>query len=152
MSRALALLLVLFAATNLRAQPKPPPDLAAQVAALEKRVAALEAALKKAPAADPTKTEVANKVVGNWIVADDTNKDAVFTDLVLKADGTCQFVARVVGPRPTGTYQVIGKQIVVMSGVETWSNCRVTSVTDKELVLEHPDGETVKKIKYIREK
>jgi len=152
MTRALALACLLVPALSLRADPPKESDLVAKVAALEKRVAELEAALKRTPPADPGKSEIANKVVGNWTVADDNLKEAVFTDLTLRADGTCDFVAKTIGPRSLALYKVIGKQLVVTSASETWTQCRVASVSDKELVLEHPDGEATKKIKYNREK
>ena len=148
MTRALLILCLcpLFAV----AQPKD-ADLAAKVADLEKRVAALEAALKTAPAPDPTRTEVANKVVGNWTVTAEDLKDAIFTDLVLKADGMCDVSIKILGPR-SGTYKVVGRQLSVIGNVESWNQCRIGSVTDKELVLEHLEGGTVKKVKYNREK
>src|SRR4051812_3593481 len=80
-----------------RAQPKE-GDLAAKLAALEKRVADLEAALKKAPPVDPSQSETAAKVVGNWVVTDEDRKECVFTDLMLKADGKCEFVPAKMGP------------------------------------------------------
>jgi hypothetical protein len=152
MTRTLTLACLLVPVFGLRADPPKESDLAAKVAALEKRVAELEAALKRTPPADPGKTEIANKVVGNWTVADDNLKDAVFTDLVLRTDGKCEFVVKEFGPRVGATYIVVGKQLSVTYGVETWNKCRVATVSEKELVLEHTDGDNVKRVKYNREK
>ena len=149
MARALAILCLcpLVAAAQ---------DKEAEVAALKKKVdeltLELEAARKAAPAADSTKTVVATKVVGTWAVAGDSLKDAIFTDLVLKADGKCDFSTRAFGPRMGATYTVIGRQLSVTAGVESWNRCRVACVTDAELILEHLDGDMVKKVKYQKEK
>lgn len=151
MTRALTLVVLFAVAATVRAEPKD-ADLAAKVADLEKRIAALEAALKVAPGPDPTKSEVANKVVGNWAVAEDGLKDCIFTDLVLKADGTCDVSIKTLGPRSAVTYKVVGRQLSVVGSLDRWDQCRIGSVTEKELVLEHLEGGTVKKVKYNREK
>jgi hypothetical protein len=102
-----------------QSQPKD-ADLAARIASLEKRVAELEAALKKAgpPLA---KTDIETRLVGVWVVTDEDRKDAILTDLVLRANGTCAFVAKETGLRTAGTYQVIGRQFSIEAGVQTWN-------------------------------
>jgi hypothetical protein len=123
---------------------------------LEKRVAELEAALKKVSAA-PSKTDAENKLLGTWSVAESDRNSAVFTDLVLKADGKCDVVVRSFGARPNSKYKVIAKQLIVEASpsgtvTETWDQCRIVSVNDKELLLEHGDAAAATKVKYIREK
>ena len=133
-----------------------PPDLAARVAQLEKRVAELEAALKRT-AADLPKTETETKLVGRWSVTETDAKEAIFQDLALKPDGSCEVVIRSVGARRNATYSLVGKQLVISATIavgttESWEQCRVASVDDKELVLEHKVGETFRKVKYSKEK
>ena len=42
--------------------------------------------------------------------------------------------------------------VVVGTFHETWNRCRVASVSEKELILEHADGDNLRRIKYDREK
>ena len=129
-------------------------DLATRVQQLEKRVAELEAALKRG-AAEP-KTETENKLVGNWTVSDANRREAVFVDLVLKADGRCDVSIRSFGTRSNATYKLIGKQLLVeasnTTATESWGQCRLVSVDDKELVLEHGEGAAARKVKYEKQK
>ena len=148
----LACLLCMTLAAPVRGQEV---DLATRVAQLEKRVAELEAALKRGTA-ELAKTDAENKLVGSWTVTEADRKSAVFNDLVLKADGTCEITIRSFA-RPNSKYKVIGKQLIVEAAVtgavsETWGQCRVVSVSDKELVLEHGEAAAVTKVKYNREK
>ena len=65
-------------------------------------------------------------------------------------------VIRSFGARPNARYKIIGKQLIVESSnstaTESWGQCRIVSVSDKELVLEHGEGAAIRKIKYDREK
>jgi hypothetical protein len=145
-------LMVLGVAGPLRADPAKDAELAERVKQLERRVSELEAALKhSAP-----RTESENKLVGIWAVAESDRASAVFTDLALKEDGKCDVVVRSFGPRPNATYKVVGKQLIVeasnSTATETWAQCRIVSVDNKELVLEYGEGAAVRKVKYSREK
>jgi len=151
-----ACLLCMVLAAPVSADPAKDADLAARVAQLEKRVAELEAALKKA-VPDLPKTETEAKMVGRWSVTDADAKLAIFQDLALKPDGSCEVVIRSVGARSNATWNVVGKQLVVNATIavgttEAWEQCRVASVDDKELVLEHKVGEVFQKVKYSRDK
>ena len=150
--RTLMCLMVLGVAGPLRADPPKDSELAERVKQLERRVSELETALKHAV----PKTESENKLVGIWAVADSDRAAAVFTDLSLKEDGKCDVVVRSFGARPNATYKVVGKQLIVESSnataTETWAQCRIVSVNDKELVLEYGEGAAVRKLKYAREK
>ncbi|HKA06533.1 MAG TPA: hypothetical protein VKD71_04695 [Gemmataceae bacterium] len=151
--RTLMLLMVLGLVGPLRADPARDAELAERVKQLEKRVSDLEAALKHGV---PAKTESENKLVGIWAVAESDRAAAVFTDLALKEGGKCDVVVRSFGPRPNATYKVVGKQLIVeasnATATETWSQCRIVSVDEKELVLEYGEGGSVRKVKYAREK
>jgi len=152
---SLAFLLSLSLAGPLMADPAKEADLATRVQQLEKRVAELEAAIKKA-ATDLPKTESENKLMGIWTVTDADRPAAVFVDLVLKSDDRCDVVIRSFGSRANATYKLIGKQLIVeastASATESWSQCRLVSVDDKELVLEHGEGAASRKVKYARQK
>jgi hypothetical protein len=152
----LACLLSMILAAPVAADPAKEADLATRVAQLEKRVAELEAALKRA-AAELPRTDTENKLVGRWSVGESDAKDAIFQDLVLRPDGSCEVVIRSVGARRNATYSVVGKQLVITATIsvgttESWEQCRIASVEDKDLVLEHKVGETYRKVKYSKEK
>jgi hypothetical protein len=151
-----ACLLCMVLAAPAVADPAKEADLAARVAQLEKRVAELEAALKRS-AADLPKTETEAKLVGRWSVTEADAKEAIFQDLALRPDGSCEVVIRSVGARRNATYSLVGKQLVVSATIavgttESWEQCRVASVDDKELVLEHKIGEAFRKVRYSKEK
>jgi hypothetical protein len=151
--RTLMFLMVLGMAGPLRADPAKEAELAERIKQLERRVSDLELALKQGV---PAKTESENKLVGIWAVAESDRAAAVFTDLALKDGGKCDVVVRSFGPRPNATYKVVGKQLIVeasnATATETWSQCRIVSVDDKELVLEYGEGGAIRKVKYAREK
>ena len=85
-----ASVLILSARTAF-AEPDKDADLAARVRQLEKRVAALEEALKKIDpsSAKASRTEVENALIGVWELADVDKKQFAFTDMKLNGDGTC---------------------------------------------------------------
>jgi hypothetical protein len=128
---------------------------------LEKRVEELEKAIiALRPSAKDPATETVKKLVGNWTITDADKKNSPWTELNLKADGTCDHVSQ------DGKVNLITRYRVTKIGSVTqidfsWSNnvgvlivgVRLASVTETKLVLEFPgNGDTWQKVRYTRKK
>jgi hypothetical protein len=155
----LAASVLILSARAAFAEPDKDADLAARVQQLEKRVAALEEALKKIDpsSAKASRTEVENALIGVWELADVDKKQFACTDMKLNGDGTCDLVATPTGGSGGGTYKVIGKELSLTwglgGGASTGMDYRIDSVSDKELVLERKVGDDkVVKVHYTRVK
>jgi hypothetical protein len=137
-------------------------ELLKRIEQLEKRVAELEKA--RPPGKEPA-TETEKKLVGNWTITDADKKAAAdkkmfrWTDLIMKADGTCALVGS--DPSIFGSITDANYKVTVTGSVTqveiSWGNfgwgCRIASVTETELVLEYGvKSDTWVKVRYTRKK
>lgn len=136
-----------------------PDDSSVRVQELEKRVAELESAMKKTPRSvqEMATTKTETNLVGNWVAIDDDRKvDGVIIDLKLKADGTGKAVINHQDPLWNNMrYDLVGKQLQLRderAGMSYSLAVLVQSVNDAELVLEYKLGETVRSVRYTRDK
>jgi hypothetical protein len=142
------------------ADPPKEAELLKRIEQLEKRVADLEKAIKERPSVKEPATATEKNLIGNWTITADSKKTAIakkvkdrWTDLKLKADGTCALVwGGEVYDRASYKVTVVGS--VTSIHVE-WTplvfgapknqpkapiqgyqwDVRIASVSDKELVL-----------------
>ena len=147
------------------ADPDKGAELLKRIEQLEKRVAELEKLVKERPPGKEPATDTEKKLVGNWTITDADKKTAAdkktfrWTDLNMKADGTCAMVGSdpsVFGSITGAKYKVtvIGRvtQVEISWGNFGWG-CRIASVTESELVLEYGLKEnTWEKVRYTRVK
>jgi hypothetical protein len=147
-------------------------DLLKRIDQLEKRVTELEKVVKEGrPSGKESATETEKKLVGNWVIVDADKKTAadkklgdstfglgVWTDMKMNADGTCA-VVKDDGMAHHGKYQMTVTQIALRGPNPNqsereilWWEGRVTSVTEKELVLEYKSGDEWVKLHYTRMK
>jgi hypothetical protein len=124
------------------ADPDKDADLAAKVQQLEKRVAALEEAIKKLSPATDAPTETERKLLGSWVLAEADKDYPVFTDMNLNDKGACVVEDPKVGTLRGYTFEVTGMTIDFedrRTGVVRYQNdwkFHIASVTHEELVLE----------------
>jgi hypothetical protein len=150
------------------ADPDKEAELLKRIEQLEKRVEELEKIVKERPPGKEPARDTEKKLVGNWTITDADKKTAAdkkmfrWTDLNMKADGTCALVGSdpgVFGSITGAKYKVtvIGSvtQVEISWGNQpklTWGG-RIASVTEKELVLEYGLKEnTWVKVRYTRVK
>jgi hypothetical protein len=147
------------------ADPDKEAELLKRIEQLEKRVEELEKIVKERPPGKEPATDTEKKLVGNWTITDADKKAAAekksfrWTDLNMKADGTCALVgndASIFGSVTDGKYKVTVIGSVTRLEI-SWgyfgSGVRIASVTETELVLEYglKDNMWVK-VRYTRVK
>ena len=169
------------------ADPPKEAELLKRIEQLEKRVADLEKAIKERPSVKEPATATEKNLIGNWTITADSKKTAIakkvkdrWTDLNLKADGTCDLVMRgEVYKKGSYKVTVVGsikslfiKWVPLYFGAEVtqprapiqgyeW-DVRIASVSEEELVLwllgtaepqpGLPPKAEVVKLRYIRAK
>jgi uncharacterized protein YhaN len=103
-----------------------------------------QAKLKQIEELNPSKTEVASLLFGNWSLEDKAAPCDAYRDLIIKTDGTCE-VTRTKPALMTGTYTLTGRQLSVRAGLEP-RVFRIVEVTKDSLVLKYAnaDGDAAK--------
>jgi hypothetical protein len=158
---------VLLSPPAVLAQPDKQAELLSRIEQLEKRIVELEKTIQELRLSAKTPATVTEKMlVGVWVIvkadlrAAPENRIAPWTELNLKADGTCAGVA-FDGKNPfvDATYRVSGAEITMDAKfraaptVDTGWYGRIASVTETELVIAYyTAGDRMVKVRYTRRK